>query len=324
MPVSVLQCLIVLLTALITGAGHAQTDFPVRPIRIVVTFPPGGSTDAAMRLIGPRLADRLGQQVVIDNRPGAGGNIGLAQVAKAPADGYTLGLGAAGALSANAALYPNMPFDVQKDFRGIGLVATAPFVLAGNPAFGAKTLREALALVKAQPGKLSMAHGGNGTAMHLSSQLLAQMAGLRFNEIAYRGSGPAALDVMAGQAMLGMLDLPASLQQIRAGKLLALAVTSQKRLPQLPEVPSFAEVELPGYESVGWFGLVVPTGTPAAIVARLGNEVGAVLQEEPIRAAMRSMGLEAGQSSPDAFEAFVRSETQKWGQVIRNAGIKLE
>jgi tripartite-type tricarboxylate transporter receptor subunit TctC len=324
MPAAVLHCLIALLTALFAGTVHAQADFPVRPIRIVVTFPPGGSADAGMRLIGPRLADRLGQQVVIDNRPGAGGNIGLALVAKAPADGYTLGLGAAGALSANAALYPNMPFDAQTDFRGIGLVAAAPFVLVANPALAAKTLREALALAKTQPGKLSIAHGGNGTAMHLSSQLLAQMAGLRFNEIAYRGSGPAALDVMGGQALLGMVDLPASLQQIRAGKLQALAVTSQKRLPQIPEVPSFAEAEVPGYESVGWFGLVVPAGTPAGVVARLGNEVGTVLQEEPIRAAMRNMGLEAGQSSPDAFEAFIRSETQKWGQVIRNAGIKLE
>lgn len=324
MPVTVLHCLFAVVTSLFTIAGHAQADFPVRPIRIVVTFPPGGSADAAMRLVGPRLADRLGQQVVIDNRPGAGGNIGLALVAKAPADGYTLGLGAAGALAANAALYPNMPFDAQKDFRGIGLVAAAPFVLVANPALAAKTMREALALAKSQPGKLSMAHGGNGTAMHLSSQLLAQMAGLRFNEIAYRGSGPAALDVMGGQAMLGMVDLPASLQQIRAGRLQALAVTSQKRLPQIPEVPSFAEAEVPGYESVGWFGLVVPAGTPAGVVARLGNEVGAVLQDEPIRAAMRNMGLEAGVSSPDAFEAFIRAETQKWGQVIRNAGIKLE
>jgi tripartite-type tricarboxylate transporter receptor subunit TctC len=311
---------------LVSGAASAfaQADYPNRPIRVVITFPPGGSSDAAMRLVAPRLAERLGQQVVIDNRPGAGGNIGLALVAKAPADGYTIGLGAAGALAANAALYPNMPFDVQKDFRAIGLVAASPFVLIGNPGLVPKTLREALALAKAQPGKLSMAHGGNGTAMHLSSQLLAQMAGVRFNEVAYRGSGPAALDVMGGQAMLAIVDLPASLQQIRAGKLTALAVTSQKRLPQIPDVPSFAEAELPGYESIGWFGLVVPTGTPAPVITRLGGELSAILQDEAIRTAMRNMGLEAGQSSPEAFEGFIRSETQKWGQVIRNAGIKLE
>jgi tripartite-type tricarboxylate transporter receptor subunit TctC len=324
MPALFQRCLFGLALMLLAGAGQAQGDFPSRPLRIVVTFPPGGSADAAIRLIAPRLAERLGQQVVIDNRPGAGGNIGLALVAKAAPDGYTLGLGAAGALSANAALYANMPFDAQKDFRGIGLVAAAPFVLVGNPSAGAKTLREALTLAKAQPGKLSMAHGGNGTAMHLSSQLVQQMAGVRFNEVAYRGSGPAALDVMGGQAMFGMVDLPASLQQIRAGKLVALAVTSPKRLAQIPEVPAFGEAELPGYESVGWFGLVVPAGTPPAIIARLGNELGEVLQDEAIRSAMRNMGLEAGQSSPEAFDAFIRAETQKWGQVIRNAGIKLE
>ncbi|MBL8378584.1 MAG: tripartite tricarboxylate transporter substrate binding protein [Burkholderiales bacterium] len=305
-------------------SAMAQADYPNKPVRVVVTFPPGGSSDAVMRLLLPRLAEKLGQQFVVDNRPGAGGNIGLTAVAKAPPDGYTLGLGAAGALSANASLYANMPFDPVKDFRPVGLIAAAPFVIVANPALAARSPRELVALARAQPGRLAMAHGGNGTAMHLTSQLLAQMAGLRFNEIAYRGSGPAALDVMGGQAMLGVVDLPASLPHIRAGKLVAIAVTGSRRLPQLPEVPTVAEGDLAGYDSTGWFGIVAPAGTPMQVVTRLNAEFNAALNDETIRTTMRNLGVEPAPSSPEAFEAFIRSETQKWSQVIKNAGIKLE
>ena len=302
----------------------AQGDFPNKPVRVVVTFPPGGSTDVVMRLLAPRLIEKLGQQVVIDNRPGAGGNIGLTLVARAPADGYTLGVGAAGALSANASLYPNMPFDPVKDFRAVTLLAAIPFVIVGNPALGARGQRELIAMARSQPGKLSMAHGGNGTAMHLSSQLFAQMAGVRFNDIAYRGSGPAALDVMGGQASVGVVDLASALQHIRSGRLLAYAVTSPQRLPQLPEVPTVAESDLAGYDSTGWFGVVAPAGTPAPVVARLNAEITAALNDEAIKAAMRNLGMEPTPSTPEAFEAYIRAESVKWAGVIRNAGIKLD
>ena len=305
-------------------AALAQSDYPNKPIRLVVTFPPGGSTDAVLRMLTPRLNDKLGQQVVVDNRPGAGGNIGLAQVAKAAPDGYTLGVGAAGALSANASLYGQMPFDVGKDFKPVTMLAAIPFVIVAHPAAGVRNQRELIALAKSQPGRLSIAHGGNGTAMHLSSQLFAQMAGVKIAEIPYKGSGGAALDVLAGQVPLGMVDLPAALQHIRAGKLIAIAVTSPQRLPQLPEVPTVAEGGLAGYDSTGWFGLVVPAGTPQAIINRLNAEFTAALNDEPLRASMRAQGVEPAPSTPEAFGAYIAAESVKWAHVIRVANIKLE
>ena len=207
-------------------ASHAQTPapapWPSKPIRMIVTFPPGGSSDATVRIVAPKLGERLGQQVVVDNRPGAGGNIGLAALAKADADGYTLGVGAAGGLAANAALYPKMPFDAQKDFVPISLLAHIPFVLVVPPASPIRSVAELIAQAKAEPGKVSVGHGGNGTAMHLSVQLLKLMADIDLTEVAYRGSGPVALDVVGGQVPAGMLDLPSVLQQIKAGKVRAL------------------------------------------------------------------------------------------------------
>jgi tripartite-type tricarboxylate transporter receptor subunit TctC len=305
-------------------AAWAQGDFPNKPVRLVVTFPPGGSADAVVRMIAPRLSDRLGQQVLVDNRPGAGGNIGLAVVAKAAPDGYTLGVGAAGALAANASLYAQMPFDVARDFRPVSLLAAIPFVIVGHPSVGAMNPRGLLALAKAQPGKLAIAHGGNGTAMHLTSQLLQQMADVKLVEVPYKGSGPAALDVLAGQVPLGVVDLPAALAHIRAGKLVAFAVTSPQRLPQLPEVPTVAESGLPGYDSTGWFGVVAPSGTPDAVVERLNAEITAALSDPAIVAAMRAQGVEPVPGTAAAFAAYIRSETTKWSGVVRKAGIKVE
>jgi len=304
----------------------AQTpEFPrQQPIRMVVTFPPGGSADAVVRMLAPRLNERLGQQVVVDNRPGAGGNIGLAVVAKAPADGYTLGVGAAGALAANSSLYDKMPFDPLKDFRPVSMLAAIPFVIVGHPSLAAKTQPELLALARAQPGKLSIGHGGNGTAMHLSAALFAQLAQVKLVEVPYKGSGPAALDALAGNVPLAVVDLPAALQHIRAGKLTAFAVTSPQRLPQLPDVPTVAEAGLAGYDSTGWFGVVAPAGTPAAIVERLSAEINAALNDEQIKANMRNLGVEPAPSRPAAFEAYIRAETQKWARVIQQANIKID
>jgi tripartite-type tricarboxylate transporter receptor subunit TctC len=304
----------------------AQTpEFPrQQAIRMVVTFPPGGSADAVVRMLAPRLNERLGQQVVVDNRPGAGGNIGLAVVAKAPADGYTLGVGAAGALAANSSLYDKMPFDPLKDFRPVSMLAAIPFVIVGHPSLAAKTQPELLALARAQPGKLSIGHGGNGTAMHLSAALFAQLAQVKLVEVPYKGSGPAALDALAGNVPLAVVDLPAALQHIRAGKLTAFAVTSPQRLPQLPDVPTVAEAGLAGYDSTGWFGVVAPAGTPAAIVERLSAEINAALGDEQIKANMRNLGVEPTPSRPAAFEAYIRAETQKWARVIQQANIKID
>ncbi len=306
------------------AVAQAQADFPRQPIRMVVTFPPGGSTDAVIRMLLPRLNEKLGQPVVVDNRPGAGGNIGLALVAKAPPDGYTLGVGAAGALSANSSLYAQMPFDPQKDFQPVTLLAGIPFVLVGHPSLPARTLKDLVAAAKAQPGTLSIAHGGNGTAMHLSAALFAQMADAKLVEVPYKGSGPAAMDVMAGNAPLGIVDLPSALQQIKAGKLRAYAVTSGTRLPQLPDVPTVAEAGLPGYESTGWFGVVAPAGTPAAIVNRLNAEITAALKDEQIQASMRNLGVEPSPSRPEAFDAYIRAEARKWAKVIQSASIRID
>jgi tripartite-type tricarboxylate transporter receptor subunit TctC len=316
-----------LLAAGLALAAQAQTPatpYPDKPIRVVVTFPPGGSADAIVRMLVPKLNERLGQQVVVDNRPGAGGNVGLTLVARAAPDGYTLGVGAAGALSANVSLYAHMPFDPIKDFQPVSMLAAIPFVIIGHPSVNAKTQRELIALAKSQPGKLSIAHGGNGTAMHLTAELFQQMADIKLVEIPYKGSGPAAVDVLAGQVPLGVVDLPSALQQIKAGKLIAYAVTSPQRLAMLPDVPTVAEQGLTGYDSTGWFGVVAPAGTPAAIVERLNAEITAALNDSEIKAKMRNLGVEPVPSKPDEFEAYIKSETQKWGRVIKAADIKIQ
>ena len=317
-------------TALVAVAAgsRAQTPapaaWPSKPIRMIVTFPPGGSTDATVRIVAPKLGERLGQQVVIDNRPGAGGNIGLAALAKADPDGYTLAVGAAGGLAANAALYPRMPFDAQKDFVPISLLAHIPFVLVVPPTSPIKNVADLIAQAKAEPGKVSIGHGGNGTAMHLSVQLLKLMAQVDLTEIAYKGSGPVALDVIGGQVPAGMLDLPSVLQQIKSGKVRALAVTGSERLPQLPDVPTLAEAGIKGYESTGWFGVVAPAATPPAIVARLQNEMQAVLSDPEVIAGARAAGVELSPTTSAEFGRFIVSETVKWADVIKRSGTKLD
>jgi tripartite-type tricarboxylate transporter receptor subunit TctC len=314
--------------ASIAIAALAQTApppaWPSKPVRVIVPFPPGGSTDAVVRIVAPKLGERLGQQVVVDNRPGAGGNIGLAALAKSDADGYTIGVGAAGGLAANAALYPKMPFDAQKDFVPISLLAHIPFVLVVPPTSPIKSVADLIAQAKAEPGKVSVGHGGNGTAMHLSVQLLKLMAKVDLTEIAYKGSGPVALDVMGGQVPAGMLDLPSVLQQVKASKVRALAVTGSTRLAQLPDVPTLAEAGVTGYESTGWFGVVAPAATPPAIVARLQNEMRAVLSDPEVIAGARAAGVELSPTTSAEFGRFIASETVKWADVIKRSGTKLD
>lgn len=306
------------------AAAQAADDFPRQPVRLVVTFPPGGSADAAVRMVVPSMDKQLGQSVVVDNRPGAGGNIGLALVAKAPPDGYTMGVGAAGALAANSALYSQMPFDVAKDFKPVGMLAGIPFVLVANPAVPVKSMKELIAAAKATPGRLSIGYGGNGTAMHLSTALMTQMAGIELVMVPYKGSGPAALDALGGQVSLAMVDLPASLQQIKAGKLVALAVTSPRRLPQLPEVPTMSESGLAGYDSTGWFGIVAPAGTPANVITKMNGAINDALKDPKIAESMRTLGIEPAPGTPQEFGAYIASETTKWAKVIKNGNIKID
>ena len=313
-----------LMATMMGPASFAQTtDYPNKPIKVVVTFPPGGSSDAIIRILSTRLNDKLGHPLVLENRPGAGGNIGLSAVAKAAPDGYMLGVGAAGGLTANSSLYPQMPFDVAKDFAPITMLASIPFVLVGHPSVPADNMQQLIALAKSQPGKVSIGHGGNGTAMHLSTALFTQMADIKLIEVPYRGSGPAAMDTLSGQIQLSVTDLAAALPHIKAGKLKAFAVTSPKRLSNLPDVPTLSESGLTGYDSTGWFGLVAPTGTPPQIIQRIHAEFTAALNDESIKSQMRQNGMEPIATSIEGFDSYIKSETQKWAKVIKQANIKL-
>jgi tripartite-type tricarboxylate transporter receptor subunit TctC len=307
-------------------AASAQdaASYATKPIRLVVTFPPGGASDSMVRLVLPRLSEKLGQPVVVENKPGAGGNVGLSHVAKAPPDGYLLGLGAAGGLAANVSLYPQMPYDPAKDLVPVGMLALTPFVIVGNSSVQARNLKELVALAKAKPGTITIGHGGNGTGMHLAAAMFEQMAGINLNSVPYRGNGPATTDVLGGQIALAMVDLPASLQHIKAGKLIPFAVTGAKRVPMLPEVPTVAEAGVPGYDSVGWFGVVAPAGTPVAIVTKVNAALNAALADDHVKAAMRNLGAEPAPGTPQSFQAFITEETQKLGKVIKSAGIKAD
>ncbi len=308
--------------ALWLGLAAAQQSYPTKPIRFIVTFPPGGSSDLIARALAPVLSDRLRQQVLVENRPGAGGNVGMDVVARAAPDGYTMGLGAAGALAANVSLYAKMPYDPLKDFAPVSNVAFVPFLLVANPSLPANNLRELVALASAKPGELMLGYGGNGTAMHLSGELFKLMAKVQLTNVPYKGSGPAAVDVVGGQLPLAMVDVASAITQMKAGRLKALAVTTAKRISAAPEVPTFAESGLPGYESTGWFGVVMPAGTPNEIVGRMNTELVAALKRLDMRERVIAAGAEPSPSTPEEFGALIRSEIEKWAEVVKISGAK--
>lgn len=304
-----------------TALASAQS-YPNRPIKWIVSFPAGGSTDVVARAMVPSLEKRLGQPVVIENRGGAGGNIGTDAVAKSEPDGYTIGFSAAGALTVNPTLLEKMPFNVQKDLIPVTLVGTSPFLLLASAKFDAKTLSDVIAIAKAKPGELSIGYGGNGTAMHLTAALFNQMGGVSTTLVPYRGSGPVTADVVAGHIPLGVTDAPSAMGQIKGGLVKPLAVSSLKRTPSLPDVPTFDELGLKGYESIGWYGVVAPAGTPPDIIAKLNEVFVATLREPDVVARVRSVGSEPSPMKPEQFDAFIKAETAKWAEVIKKAGIK--
>jgi tripartite-type tricarboxylate transporter receptor subunit TctC len=318
----ILVCVFALAAALLGCAAQAQ-DYPTKPIRFIVSFPPGGSSDLMARLIAPRMAERMGQQVLVENRPGAGGNIGVDLVAKAPPDGHIIGLAAAGALSSNVSLYPNMPFNPEKDLAPVSLLAMIPFFLVAHPSQPA-SLKQLIDAAKAKPGGIAVGYGGNGSTMHLAGELLNMMAGIQLQPVPYKGSGPVSTDVLGGQVPLGVVDVPSAIAHVRAGKMRALAVTTKRRIVAAPEVPTFEEAGVPGYEAIGWFGVVVPAGTPAPIINRLNAEILAALAVPEIREKAIAAGAEPLTSTPQEFATLMREETRKWAQVIRTANIKLQ
>jgi tripartite-type tricarboxylate transporter receptor subunit TctC len=305
--------------------AHAQAPaYPTKPIRLVVPFPPGGATDLLARDVGQKLTEAWGQSVVVDNRPGAGGNIGTELVAKAAPDGYTLEMGTVGTHAINASLYAKLPYDHVKDFVPVILVAGVPNVLVVNPSVPANTVAELIAYAKANPGKLNFASSGAGTSIHLSGELFKVMAGVQMTHIPYKGSAPAVQDLIGGQVQLMFDNLPPSLPQIKAGKLRALAVTSAARAPALPDVPTLAESGLPGFEASSWFGVLAPAGTPPAIVAKLNAEIAKWLATPEAKEKLSKQGANAAGGTPEDFAKHIAVETAKWAKVVKESGAKVD
>jgi tripartite-type tricarboxylate transporter receptor subunit TctC len=306
-------------------AIDAANAYPDQPIKIIVTFPPGGSADIVIRALQPALSETLRQTIIIENKAGAGGNIGIGAVAKAPPDGYTLGVAAAGVLTVNPHLNPAaMPFDPIKDLAPVTMLAEIPFVLVASQQSGINSITDVIAKAKAEPQGLSIGHGGNGTAMHLTSALFNQKAGVGIQLIAYRGTAPASVDVLAGHIPLAVLDIPASKQLINDGKLKALGVSAAKRVVFLPDVPPLAEQGLSEFESVGWFGVVAPAGTPPEIISTLNAAFVKALGDPAAIEKIRVLGAEPAPTSPEDFAKFIQSESAKWGKLIAETGIKAE
>jgi tripartite-type tricarboxylate transporter receptor subunit TctC len=322
---SLVSGLVVMFSLLSPSAIDIANAYPEQPIKIIVSFPPGGSADIVIRALQPVLAEDLRQPIVIENRAGAGGNIGIGAVAQAAPDGYTIGVAAAGVLTVNPHLNrAAMPFDPIKDLAPVTLLAEIPFVLVASQKSEVTSIADLIAKAKAQPQTLSIGHGGNGTAMHLTSALFAQKADVKVQLIAYRGTAPAATDVLAGHIPLAVLDIPASQQLIREGKLKALGVSAAKRVVFLPDVAPLAEQGLSGFESVGWFGIVAPAGTPPDIVGKLNAAFVKALSDPAAIEKIRVLGAEPAPTSSDAFAKFIQSESAKWGKLIAEAGIKSE
>ena len=309
--------------ALVASWASAQA-YPVKPIRIVVPFPPGGATDILARDVAQKLTEAWGQQVIVDNRPGAGGNIGSELVAHSAPDGYTLEMGTVGTHAINASLYAKMPYDHVKDFAPVILVAGVPNVLVVNNAVPANSVAELIAYAKANPGKLNFASSGNGTSIHLSGELFKVMAGVQMTHIPYKGSAPALQDLLGGQVQLMFDNLPPSLPQIKAGKVRALAVTSLTRAPALPDVPTVAESGLPGFEASSWFGILAPAGTPPAIVAKLNAEIAKWLATPEAKEKLAKQGANAAGGTPEDFAKHIAAETAKWAKVVKESGAKID
>ena len=311
------------LARLAPGQAMAQSDFPTRPVTLVVPFPAGGSTDLVARLVASKMTDALGQQVIVDNRGGAGGSIGSASVAKADPDGYTILMGTVATHALNQALYKKLPYDAVKDFAPISLIVLVPNVLVVDPNFPAQNVKELIEMAKAKPGELSYASSGNGTPLHLSGALFNEMAGTDILHIPYKGSGPALIDVMGGHVPIMFDVLPSSLEHIRAGKLRGLAVTTKERAPTAPDLPTIAET-LPGYETYTWNALFAPAGTPDAVIDRLNAAALQALADPEVAAKLKDLSTTIVGSTPSALGDHVQAELAKWAPIVKNSGAQIE
>ena len=303
--------------------ARAADPWPSKPIRLVVPFTPGGSTDILGRAIGAKLQEALGQPVVVENKPGAGGSIGATEVARATGDGYTLLMGHIGTLAVNPSLYPNLPYDPRKSFTAVALVARVPNVLVVNPQVPAKDVAELIALAKARPGQLRYASGGNGSAAHLAMEYFKLRAGVDIQHIPYKGTAPAVTDVLGGQVETTMTGVPAVAAQVKAGKLRALGVSGSGPVAALPGVPTIAAT-IPDFEAIQWYGVVAPAGTPAAVVDRLNAEINRALGSPELRARLEAEGADAAPGTPASFGTLIASEIARWKPVVERANMKPE
>jgi tripartite-type tricarboxylate transporter receptor subunit TctC len=310
------------LAALATAAAWAQESYPSKPVRIIVPFAAGGVADLLPRIVGEKLTQKWGQPVVVENKVGAAGNIGMAEGARAAPDGYTLLLAPTGNLTVNPTLFPGLPFDTQRDLAPVTLLAQSPNVLVVHPSVPAKTFKELIAYAKANPDKLNFASPGEGSGAHLAGELLKIEAGITATHVPYKGIAPAVNDLLGGNVQMMFAGISTVLQHVKSGKLVALAIASPKRSPQLPEVPTVAESGLPGFDVTSWYGIVVRSGTPQPVIRKIQHDMAEALQGEDVKAKLAGLGLEPVGDTPEEFGAIIAAETKKWGEIVRRAGIK--
>ena len=309
---------------LFAGAAQAQ-DYPGKPVRMVVGFPPGGGTDVVARILAPRMSELLGQPVVIENRPGATGTVAAGQVAKSPADGYTIMMGHVSVNAIAPALFANLPYDVIKDFSPVAIAAAVPHLVSVHPSVQAKTLKELIAWMKTQPGKLTFPSAGNGSMPHLAGEIFKALAGVDLLHVPYKGSGQSMQDLLGGQHLVAFDTMPASSPHVRSGKLRALAVSSAARVPGLPDVPTAAEAGLPAYQVTTWYGVFAPAGTPPAIVRRLHADTVKAMQTPDTKAKLEGIGADGTVSrSPEEFAALVRTDTARYAKIVKDIGLKID
>jgi tripartite-type tricarboxylate transporter receptor subunit TctC len=304
-------------------AAHAQV-YPNKPIRMVVGFPSGGAPDTLARIVSEKISPSWGQPVVVDNKPGAGGNIGAEAVAHAPADGYTLAMGTVGTHSINGALYSKMPYDMVKDFAPVILVATTPNVLVVHPDVPAKNVAELIAMAKAKPGGLTFGTPGVGTSPHVAGEMFNAMAGVKITHVPYKGRAMAIPDLLGGHITMMFDNLPSALPVVKEGKLRALGITSAKRSPSAPDIPTLAEQGLPGFEADSWFAIFAPANTPKDVVAKLNAELNRIYSLPDVQAKLRTLGLEPVLGTPERLASYQRAEIAKWARVVKESGAKAE
>lgn len=305
-----------------TGAVHAQT-YPSRPIRLVVPFAPGGTVDIVARVIGARISSDTGQQVVVDNRGGGGGVIGTDIVAKSRSDGYTLLIHSA-AIAYEPSLRDSLPYNVLKDFEPLTMIGSTPNLLVVHPSFAAKSAADLIAMAKEKPGVVTFGTGGIGSSSHLAVVLLQTMSGTSLNHVAYKGAGPALVEVVAGQINFMIATMPGAIAQVKGGRLRALGISSSRRSPVVPNIPTIAESGLPGYEFVAWFGMLAPAGTSPKLVSQLNTLIDKATNAPDTQGKLDAQGITAQTGSPASFQAYIRSETEKWAKTLKNAGIKAQ